>query len=33
MRQLRIRYRPEVEALSEYLGRDMVRFWAYDKLD
>jgi hypothetical protein len=32
MSQLRIRYKPEVEALSEYLGRDMVRFWGYDKL-
>jgi hypothetical protein len=27
--ELRARYRPEVEALSEYLGRDLVSFWGY----
>jgi len=32
MRELRRRYRPEVEAVSEYLGRDLVSFWGYDEL-
>jgi Sulfotransferase family len=32
MRELRRRFKPEVEALSEYLGRDMVAFWHYDDL-
>ncbi len=27
---LRVRYRGEVEALGEYLGRDLVRLWDYD---
>jgi len=31
--ELRRRFKPEVEALSEYLGRDMVSFWGYDDLD
>jgi hypothetical protein len=30
--ELRRRYKPEVVALSEYLGRDLVEFWGYDKL-
>ena len=30
MRQLRIRYKCEVEALGEYLGRDLVALWGYD---
>jgi hypothetical protein len=30
MAELRRRYRPEVEALSEYLGRDMVAEWGYE---
>jgi Sulfotransferase domain len=30
--ELRARYRPEVVALSEYLGRDLVREWGYDEL-
>ncbi len=29
MRSLRGRLRPEVEALSEYLGRDLVTLWGY----
>ena len=33
MRQLRQRFRGEVEALSDYLGRDLVTFWGYDELD
>jgi hypothetical protein len=28
--ELRERYRPNVVALSEYLGRDMLSFWGYD---
>ncbi|HEY2181630.1 MAG TPA: sulfotransferase [Solirubrobacteraceae bacterium] len=32
IRELRHRYRPEVEAVSEYLGRDLVTFWGYDEL-
>jgi hypothetical protein len=31
--ELRRRYRPEVVALSEYLGRDLVSLWNYDQLD
>jgi Sulfotransferase family len=30
MRELRRRFKPEVVALSEYLGRDMVSEWGYD---
>ena len=33
MRELRRRFAPEVVALSEYLGRDLVSEWAYDRLD
>jgi hypothetical protein len=33
MRELRVRYRGEVEALSEYLDRDLVKEWGYDQLD
>ncbi|HST32554.1 MAG TPA: sulfotransferase [Solirubrobacteraceae bacterium] len=33
VRELRIRFRPEVEALSAYLGRDLVADWGYDRLD
>ena len=32
MLELRRRYKPEVEALSEYLGRDLVSLWGYDRL-
>jgi hypothetical protein len=30
MRSLRLRLRPEVEELSEYLGRDLIALWGYD---
>ncbi len=33
MRELRRRFKPEVVALSEYLGRDLVKLWRYDELD
>jgi hypothetical protein len=33
MRELRRRYKPEVVALSEYLGRDLVTLWGYDQVD
>jgi hypothetical protein len=33
MLELRRRYRPEVVALSEHLGRDLVSLWGYDSLD
>ncbi len=32
MRELRRRLKPEVEALSDYLGRDLVTAWGYDDL-
>jgi hypothetical protein len=32
MRELRQRYRSEVQAVSEYLDRDLVSFWGYDEL-
>jgi Sulfotransferase family len=32
MHELRRRFKPEVEALSEYLGRDLVTLWGYDGL-
>jgi len=32
LRELRVRYAPEVQALSEYLGRDLVSLWGYDEL-
>ncbi len=32
MEELRRRYRPEVEAVSEYLGRDLLTEWGYDRL-
>jgi len=32
MRELRVRFKGEVEALSEYLGRDLVALWGYDEL-
>jgi hypothetical protein len=32
MAELRVRFKPEVVALSEYLGRDLVPLWGYDKL-
>ncbi len=30
MRELRRRFKPEVQALSDYLGRDLVTLWGYD---
>jgi len=33
MLELRRRYEPEVLALSEHLGRDLVSLWGYDSLD
>ena len=32
MTELRRRFKPEVEAVSEYLGRDLVSRWGYDRL-
>jgi hypothetical protein len=33
MAELRRRFKGEVEALSEYLDRDFLRLWGYDRLD
>jgi len=33
MRELRHRFKAEVESLSEYLDRDLVGFWGYDRID
>jgi len=33
MVELRSRFKPEVVALSEYLDRDLVTLWGYDKID
>jgi hypothetical protein len=33
MTELRRRFKPEVVALSEYLGRDLVTLWGYDRVD
>jgi len=32
MRGLRLRFKGEVEQISEYLGRDLVALWGYDRL-
>jgi hypothetical protein len=32
MEELRVRFKGEVETLSEYLGRDLVKLWGYDQL-
>ncbi|HWX75500.1 MAG TPA: hypothetical protein VNZ05_09345, partial [Solirubrobacteraceae bacterium] len=32
MLELRRRFKPEVVALSEYLGRDLVTLWGYDRV-
>ncbi len=32
MSELRVRFKPQVEALSEYLGRDLVAVWGYDRI-
>jgi hypothetical protein len=33
MLELRRRFKPEVVALSEYLGRDLVKLWGYEAID
>jgi len=33
MSELRRRFKPEVVALGEYLGRDLVSLWGYDRID
>jgi len=33
MRELRLRFKGEVVALSEYLGRDLVSEWGYDRVE
>jgi hypothetical protein len=33
MTELRRRFKPEVAALSDYLGRDLMSLWSYDNLD
>jgi hypothetical protein len=33
VRELRRRFKPEVVALSDYLDRDLVKLWGYDRLD
>lgn len=33
MRELRVRFKPEVLAASEYLQRDLVGLWGYDEID
>jgi hypothetical protein len=33
MAELRRRFRGEVEALGEYLGRDLVSLWGYDRVE
>jgi Sulfotransferase domain len=33
MLELRRRFKPEVVAISEYLGRDLVRLWGYDHIE
>jgi Sulfotransferase family len=33
MLELRRRFKPEVEAVSEYLGRDLVTLWGYDGIE
>jgi hypothetical protein len=32
MLELRRRFEPEVVALSEFMGRDLVKLWGYDNL-
>ncbi len=32
-RELRLRFRGEVQELGEYLGRDLVTLWGYDRID
>jgi hypothetical protein len=33
MVELRRRFKPEVESISEYLDRDVVKIWGYDRID
>jgi hypothetical protein len=33
MQELRVRFRGEVQAISEFLDRDLVGLWGYDKID
>jgi hypothetical protein len=33
MRELRVRFKPEVVALGEMLGRDLLTLWGYDDID
>jgi len=33
MRELRVRFRGEVVSLGDYLGRDLIGAWGYDRLD
>jgi Sulfotransferase family len=33
MLELRRRFKPQVEAAADYLGRDLVALWGYDRLD
>jgi hypothetical protein len=33
MSELRRRFKPEVQALGEHLGRDLLALWGYDRLD
>ena len=33
MLELRRRFEAEVHALSDYLGRDLVTLWGYDRID
>jgi hypothetical protein len=32
MLELRRRFKPEVQALSDYLGRDLIELWGYDRI-
>jgi len=32
MRELRLRFKPEVQALSDYLGRDLLTLWGYEHI-
>jgi hypothetical protein len=32
MRELRLRFKAEVEALSAYMDRDLITLWGYDEL-
>ena len=32
MAELRVRLKPQVEALSEHLGRDLVSLWGYQQV-